>query len=57
MRHLPLIWRVILKKALVCGAGGFIGSHQVKRLKTEGYWVRGVDLKRPDYDETAADDF
>lgn len=46
-----------IKKALVCGAGGFIGSHLVKRLKKEGYWVRGVDLKYPEYDETAADDF
>lgn len=45
------------KTALVCGAGGFIGSHLVKRLKTEGYWVRGVDLKKPDFNETAADDF
>ena len=34
-----------MKKALVCGAGGFIGSHLVKRLKKEGYFVRGVDLK------------
>jgi nucleoside-diphosphate-sugar epimerase len=34
------------KKALVCGAGGFIGGHLVKRLKDEGYWVRGVDIKR-----------
>jgi nucleoside-diphosphate-sugar epimerase len=33
------------KRAVVCGAGGFIGSHLVKRLKREGYWVRGVDLK------------
>jgi GDP-D-mannose 3', 5'-epimerase len=46
-----------MKTALVCGAGGFIGSHLVKRLKKEGYWVRGVDLKYPEYDETAADDF
>lgn len=46
-----------LKKALVCGAGGFIGSHLVKRLKSEGYWVRGVDLKYPEYDNTVADDF
>ncbi len=46
-----------MKTALVCGAGGFIGSHLVKRLKTEGYWVRGVDLKFPEFDETAADDF
>ena len=34
-----------MKTALVCGAGGFIGSHMVKRLKNEGYWVKGVDLK------------
>lgn len=46
-----------MRKALVCGAGGFIGSHLVKRLKAEGYWVRGVDLKFPEYSETAADDF
>jgi len=45
------------KRALVCGAGGFIGSHLVKRLKSEGYWVRGVDLKYPEFAETAADDF
>jgi GDP-D-mannose 3', 5'-epimerase len=46
-----------MKTALVLGAGGFIGSHLVKRLKTEGYWVRGVDLKYPEFDKTAADDF
>lgn len=46
-----------MKKALVCGAGGFIGSHMVKRLKNEGFWVRGVDLKFPRYAETPADDF
>lgn len=46
-----------MKKALVLGAGGFIGSHLVKRLKREGYWVRGVDLKYPLYSETHADDF
>lgn len=46
-----------MKKALICGAGGFIGSHLVKRLKKEGYWVRGVDLKYPEFSETAADDF
>ena len=46
-----------MKSALVLGAGGFIGSHMVKRLKSEGYWVRGVDLKYPEYSETAADDF
>ncbi len=45
------------KKALVCGAGGFIGSHLVKRLKDEGYWVRGVDLKKPDFSESVADEF
>ncbi len=46
-----------MKKALVCGAGGFIGSHMVKRLKREGFWVRGVDLKYPRYEATPADDF
>ena len=46
-----------LKTALVCGAGGFIGSHMVKRLKKEGFWVCGVDLKFPEYSETEADDF
>jgi len=45
-----------MKKALVCGGGGFIGSHLVKRLKKEGYWVRGVDLKLPEFSETAADE-
>ncbi|MGA2991581.1 MAG: NAD-dependent epimerase/dehydratase family protein [Candidatus Korobacteraceae bacterium] len=46
-----------VKRALVCGAGGFIGSHLVKRLKHEGYWVRGVDLKRPEFGPTVADSF
>jgi GDP-D-mannose 3', 5'-epimerase len=46
-----------VKRALVCGAGGFIGSHLVKSLKQDGYWVRGVDLKYPDFSPTAADDF
>ena len=46
-----------MKKALVCGAGGFIGSHLVKRLKKEGYWIRGVDLKYPKFAKTVADDF
>jgi len=46
-----------MKKALICGAGGFIGSHLVKRLKTEGFWVRGVDLKYPDFSKTQGDDF
>jgi len=45
------------KTALVLGAGGFIGSHMVKRLKSEGYWVCGVDLKSPDYSSTEADLF
>ena len=44
-------------KALVCGAGGFIGHHLVKRLKKEGWWVRGVDLKRPEFELSQADDF
>lgn len=46
-----------MKRALVCGAGGFIGGHLVKRLKKEGYWVRGVDLKKHEYSETHADEF
>lgn len=45
------------KTALVCGAGGFIGGHLVKRLKSEGYWVRGVDIKEHEFSPTAADDF
>jgi len=46
-----------MKTAVVCGAGGFIGGHLVKRLKQEGYWVRGVDIKEPEFAKTAADDF
>jgi GDP-D-mannose 3',5'-epimerase len=46
-----------MRTALVCGAGGFIGSHLVKRLKREGSWVRGVDLKHPEFSESDADDF
>ena len=46
-----------MKTALVLGAGGFIGSHMVKRLKRDGYWVRGVDLKYPDFSMTEADEF
>lgn len=46
-----------MKSALVLGAGGFIGSHLVKRLKNEGFWVRGVDLKHPEFSNTAADEF
>lgn len=45
------------KTALVCGAGGFIGGHLVKRLKNEGYWVRGVDLKQHEYTQLSADEF
>src|SRR6266699_4063537 len=45
------------KSAVVCGAGGFIGSHLVQRLKREGYWVRGVDIKRPHFSSSAADEF
>ncbi len=44
-------------RILVTGAGGFIGHHLVKRLKADGYWVRGVDIKEPEYEATAADDF
>ncbi|MFC1621048.1 NAD-dependent epimerase/dehydratase family protein [Candidatus Omnitrophota bacterium] len=43
--------------ALVCGAGGFIGSHLVKRLKKEMFWVRGVDLKEPEFSKSGADEF
>ena len=46
-----------MKKALVCGAGGFIGGHMVKRLKAEGYWVRGVDIKEHEFCALPCDDF
>jgi GDP-D-mannose 3', 5'-epimerase len=46
-----------MRTALVCGAGGFIGGHLVKRLKQEGFWVRGADLKQHEYADTEADDF
>lgn len=48
-------WKI--KKALVCGARGFVGSHLVKRVKKEGYWVRRIDLKYPKFSPTQADDF
>jgi GDP-D-mannose 3',5'-epimerase len=46
-----------VKRALVTGAGGFIGHHLTKRLKANGFWVRGVDIKRPEFEPTAADEF
>lgn len=46
-----------MKRALVCGAGGFIGSHLVNRLRNEGLWVRGVDLKHPEFSRTGANEF
>ena len=46
-----------MKRALVCGAGGFIGHHLVSKLKAEGYWVRAVDLKFPEFSQTQADEF
>ncbi|MBN2036106.1 MAG: NAD-dependent epimerase/dehydratase family protein [Chitinispirillaceae bacterium] len=46
-----------MKKALVCGAGGFIAGHLVKKLKREGYWVRGVDIKRHEFAPSPADEF
>jgi len=49
--------RSFMRKALVCGAGGFIGGHLVKKLKREGYWVRGVDIKHHEFAPTQADEF
>jgi len=46
-----------MKSILVCGAGGFIGSHLVNKLKADGYWVRGVDLLEPSFEKSTADDF
>jgi nucleoside-diphosphate-sugar epimerase len=46
-----------VKRILVTGAGGFIGHHLVTRLKSEGYWVRGADIKMPEYEASAADEF
>jgi GDP-D-mannose 3',5'-epimerase len=48
---------MVVKKALVCGAGGFIGGRLVKKLKKEGYWVRGADIKEHEFAPTAADEF
>src|SRR3984957_9351408 len=45
------------KRILVTGAGGFIGHHLVKRLKADGHWVRGVDIKEPEYEPSSADEF
>jgi nucleoside-diphosphate-sugar epimerase len=59
-RSIPLLWstdKMTSKKALVCGAGGFIGSHIVKRLRAEGYWVRGADLKYPEFSLSHAHEF
>ena len=46
-----------MKKALVLGAGGFIGGHLVNRLKNEDYWVRGVDIKTHEYVKSSANEF
>ena len=45
------------KTAIVCGAGGFIGGHLTKKLKEEGFWIRGVDLKVNEYGNNHSDDF
>jgi len=46
-----------MRKVLVCGAGGFIGGHLVKKLKKEGYWVRGVDIRLHQFANSLADEF
>ena len=49
--------KVRRKTAIVFGAGGFIGHHLVRRLKKDGYWVRGVDVKYPEFEKSEANDF
>ena len=51
------VTRVQRQRALVTGAGGFIGHHLVKRLRKEGYWIRGVDIKLPEFEKSHADEF
>ena len=46
-----------MKKVLVCGAGGFIGGHLVRKLKQEGAWVRGVDIKEHEFSSSQADEY
>lgn len=57
MKDKNAVLKKAVKKVLVCGAGGFIGGHLVKRLKKEGYWVRAVDLKHHEYSQSPADEF
>ncbi len=57
LRRPPYTPHMPSEKVLVTGAGGFIGHHLVKYLKDKGYWVRGVDIKEPQYEATKADDF
>ena len=46
-----------MRRALVCGAGGFVAHHLVRQLKELDYWVRGVDIKRPEFEPTRAHEF
>jgi len=48
---------MVKARVVVTGDGGFIGHHLVKKLRAEGNWVRGVDIKMPEYESTAADEF